>query len=214
MRTVDASVAVGSHPGACVGSAGRRAARALVLATSLTLVTLLGACASGERRVPGGAQPLASLDVAGYLGTWHEVAHYPNWFQRRCVGDTTAEYREAGKDRISVRNRCRTASGFDQVLGEARPRNATLRDGRLMPASLSVTFLPTWIRWLPVGWGRYDVVRLAEHGSFAIVSEPSQEYLWVLARSPRIDDRTWDDIASWLQRNGFDLSRVVRTPAN
>lgn len=189
--------------------------RGAALGLALSAAVLLGSgCASGDRQAAGtagGAPPLPALDVAAYLGIWHEVAHYPNRFQRRCVGDTTAEYRQAAGDRLAVRNRCRTATGYDEVSGEARPRGSTIRDGRLMPASLEVSFLPAWIRWLPVGWGSYDVVRLADDGSVAIVSEPTRRYLWVLSRSPRIDTATWNGIAQWLDRNGFDLSRVVRT---
>jgi apolipoprotein D and lipocalin family protein len=185
------------------------------LCLAISAAVLASGCAAGDRQAAGaagGAPPLPALDVASYLGTWHQVAHYPNRFQRQCVADTTAEYRQAAGDRLEVRNRCRTATGHDQVIGEARPRGSTIRDGRLMPASLEVSFLPPWIRWLPVGWGSYDVVRLADDGSVAIVSEPTRRYLWVLSRSPHIDTATWNGIAQWLDGNGFDLTRVVRSP--
>ncbi len=41
------------------------------------------------------AQPLPTVpavDLPRYLGTWFEIAKFPNWFQRKCVANTRAEY--------------------------------------------------------------------------------------------------------------------------
>ncbi len=60
-----------------------------------------------------------SVDLARYSGKWFEIASFPMFFQRNCIGDTTAEYAAADKGAISVRNRCRTDSGFDEATGKA-----------------------------------------------------------------------------------------------
>ena len=66
-------------------------------------------------------RPIASLDVARYMGTWHEVARYPNMFQRRCAADTSARYTLLPSGRVEVLNRCRSAEGdMIEALGEAR----------------------------------------------------------------------------------------------
>ncbi len=43
-----------------------------------------------------GAQvPVASVpavDLSRYVGKWFEIASFPMFFQRNCIGDTTAEY--------------------------------------------------------------------------------------------------------------------------
>jgi len=41
------------------------------------------------------------------------------FFQRHCVADTTAEYTPLPDGAISVHNRCRTDSGFDDATGKA-----------------------------------------------------------------------------------------------
>ena len=38
-------------------------------------------------------QALAQLDLGSYSGRWFQVALYPNYFQRNCVSDTSANYR-------------------------------------------------------------------------------------------------------------------------
>ncbi len=157
-------------------------------------------------------QPLASLDVPAYMGTWYQVAWFPNRFQKQCVSDTQAIYRQRDDGRIDVLNRCRLADGrFDDADGIARPAGSTLRDKRLSPATLEVSFLPALLRWIPA-WGSYWVVALAEDGRYAVVSEPQRQYLWVLARAPRLSAEDEATIRSLLTRQGFELSRWQAHP--
>ena len=152
-------------------------------------------------------QALPTLDVPPYMGTWYQVAWFPNRFQKQCVSDTSATYRQLSDGSIEVLNRCRKADGsFDDALGRARPVGV-LTGARLAPAQLQVSFLPGWLRWLPVGWGRYWVIQLADDGRYAVVSEPTREYLWVLARRPELTAADETAIRSALARQGFgDLS--------
>jgi len=160
-------------------------------------------------------QPLPTLDVATYMGTWYQVLWIPNRFQKQCVADTAATYRDLGNGTIEVTNRCRTADGkIDVVTGLARPPNAVSRidAGKLVPARLEVSFLPAWLRWTGIGWGAYWVVDLASDGRYAIVSESSREYLWVLARQPALTSDDEKLIRSELQALGFDLSALKAHP--
>jgi apolipoprotein D and lipocalin family protein len=157
--------------------------------------------------VPAALQALPTLDVPPYMGIWYQVAWFPNRFQKQCVSDTSATYRQLPDGRIEVLNRCRKADGsFDEALGQARPVG-TLTGTRLAPAQLQVSFLPGWLRWLPVGWGRYWVIQLADDGHYAVISEPTREYLWVLSRRPELSPADETAIRSALARQGFgDLS--------
>lgn len=154
-------------------------------------------------------QSLPSLEVPPYMGTWYQVALFPNVFQRQCVSDTTAIYRQLPDGTVEVKNRCRTADGrMDEALGQARP-TGTLTGTTLAPARLEVSFLPAWLRWLPVGWGRYWVIQLAEDGRYAVISEPTREYLWILSRQPRLSPADEAAIRSRLAQQGFsDLSKL------
>ena len=98
-----------------------RAAPGLALA-AVAWASMSGALASSAPPSAPALQPLPALEVSPYMGRWYQVAYYPNFFQRQCVADTSATYRDRGDGTIEVLNRCRTASGaFDQVLGQARP---------------------------------------------------------------------------------------------
>ena len=149
---------------------------------------------------------LPSLDVPGYMGTWYQVAWYPNRFQKQCLSDTTATYRRVPEG-VEVVNRCRNAEGrIESITGLARPAGAEIRGDALQPAQLEVSFLPSWLRWLPI-WGSYWVIQLADDGRYAVVSEPKREYLWVLSRTPSLAPADESAIRSRLAQQGFDLAR-------
>jgi apolipoprotein D and lipocalin family protein len=184
--------------------------RAAVGALCLLAATCLWPTAAAQTppAAPVPLQSLPALEVPPYMGTWYQVAWFPNRFQRQCVSDTSATYRQRADGAVEVLNRCRTAEDrFDEALGLARP-TGRLQGSRLEPAQLEVSFLPAWLRWLPVGWGRYWVIQLAEDGRYAVISEPTREYLWVLARQPVLAPADETAIRSRLAQQGFgDLSR-------
>ncbi len=146
------------------------------------------------------------LDFSLYLGKWHEIAKYPNRFQRKCVRDTSAEYSLGDRGEVTVRNRCTAADGtVEEVTGAARrvtPDDST---------RFKVRFAPSWLSWLPLVWGDYWVIGLAPDYRYAVVGEPSREYLWILARDKRLslDDRTAID--TLLKGAGYEPRRLVET---
>lgn len=162
-------------------------------------------------QAPPPLQPLPSLDVAAYMGNWYQVLWFPNRYQKQCVADTSALYRDLGHGAVEVTNRCRTADGStDSVAGVARPPAgvSSVVAGKLQPARLEVSFLPAWLRWTGIGWGAYWVIDLADDGRYAIVSEATREYLWVLSRKPALTSTDGLAIRSKLLALGFDLTKL------
>jgi apolipoprotein D and lipocalin family protein len=175
-------------------------------ARALALSALLAWSVATPAQTAPPLQALPAIDVPGYMGTWYQIALFPNRFQKQCVSDTTATYRQV-EGGIEVTNRCRMADGrFDSVTGFARPSGARLDGDQLVPARLEVSFLPWWLRWLPI-WGGYWVVVRAEDGRYVVVSEPKREYLWVLARQPTLAPADEVAIRSRLGELGVDLAR-------
>ena len=177
-------------------------------ALSLALLVPLAANAqTGPPTAPTGPlQTIDRLDVGRYLGTWYEIAKYPNRFQRQCVADTKALYRLRDDGQLDVINRCRTAGGeMAEAVGRAR------QDGAADSPKLEVRFAPAWLAWLPMVWGNYWVIDLDPGYQLAAVSEPKREYLWVLSRTPTVDSAVYQALLGRLQAQGFDLSKLERT---
>lgn len=116
------------------------------------------------------AEPVRSvpaLDMGRYAGQWHEIAHLPVSFQKKCVGDITATYALRGDGRISVHNACRTADG-ERIAAEgvARPVEGA-------PGQLQVRFVPDWLAWVPLVWADYWVIALDPDYQWALVGDPT-----------------------------------------
>lgn len=151
--------------------------------------------------------PLAVVDAINldrYAGTWHEIARYPNFFERMCARDVTASYARNADGTIAVVNACRNIDGsIVRAEGVARV---------VAPAKLEVRFAPAWLGFLPFVWGDYWVIELASDYSYSVVGAPGRDYLWILARNPSMDDATFAAILARLPALGFDPARLVRSP--
>jgi apolipoprotein D and lipocalin family protein len=155
------------------------------------------------------AQPLPTvpvIDLPRYLGNWFEIAKFPNWFQRKCVAKTRAEYSLRSDGSMQVTNRCTLASGkVDEAIGTARQM------GSASSPKLQVRFAPDWLSMIPAVWGDYWIVALDENYQWVAVSEPQREYLWVLSRTPRMDPRTYGDLLIRLSSLGLDVQKLELT---
>ncbi len=69
---------------------------------SLLLGVMWAACAVGVHAEQPALQTIASLDVPRYMGTWYEIAKYPNSFQKKCVRNTRADYQTQPDGTVQV----------------------------------------------------------------------------------------------------------------
>lgn len=151
-------------------------------------------------------KPIDNLDVSRYLGRWYEIAKFPNRFQQQCVSDTSADYAVRPDGNLSVLNQCRLADGqWERAIGLAK----RVREGS--SAQLQVRFAPAWLSFLPWVWGDYWVVDLDERYELAAVSEPGRQYLWILSRTPVVDNERYSALLSRLVQMGLDVNKLEKS---
>jgi apolipoprotein D and lipocalin family protein len=175
----------------------RVASISLVLLAAFATTGFAGSGPASDLRTVG------AVDLERYQGLWYEIARLPNRFQRNCQG-STAEYgiREDGK--VSVVNTC-----TDPRNGEKRRVQGVARVvDSLTNAKLKVTFLPRWLRFLPFGQGDYWVIDLDADYRYAVVSEPSRKFMWVLSRTPSMDADTYQRILARAAEQGLTVGRL------
>ena len=149
---------------------------------------------------------IASLDVPRYMGTWYEIAKFPNWFQKKCVSNTQAVYSIRPDGNLKVLNSCKTADGeISQAEGTAR------QQGSKDSSKLEVRFAPEWLSFLPMVWGEYWIIDLDAQYQVAAVSDSKREYLWVLSRTPQLDKKTYDELLLRLRSQQFDTRKLETT---
>ncbi|HET6431321.1 MAG TPA: lipocalin family protein [Dyella sp.] len=147
-------------------------------------------------------RPVTTLELERYAGTWHEIAHLPLFFQRKCIDTITATYTPRADGTLAVHNACRTAKGMDASDGVARPTGGA-------SGALQVRFAPRWLAWLPMVWADYWVIELDPDYRWAVVGSPSRKYLWVLSRTPSMDAGQFRAIRNRAAARGYPVERLV-----
>jgi apolipoprotein D and lipocalin family protein len=59
--------------------------------------------------------------------------------------------------------------------------------------------------------GDYWVIDLGENYEYAVVGHPDRKYLWVLSRTPEMDENVYQAILDRLQKQEYDTSKLFRT---
>ncbi len=154
----------------------------------------LGGCLG----MPEGVAPVEDFQQARYLGQWYEIARLDHRFERG-LSDVTATYSARDDGGIDVLNR-----GYHAQDGEwqqAEGRAYFVEDAQT--AYLKVSFFGPF-------YGSYVVFELdREAYQYAFVSGPDRDYLWLLARTPEVDDAL---IARFRERAaalGFDVQALI-----
>jgi apolipoprotein D and lipocalin family protein len=138
-----------------------------------------------------------SVELERYLGKWYEIAHLPARFQEGC-SETTATYTLAKDGKISVLNECRKNGKVKRAKGKAKVVD------KATGAKLKVTFFWPF-------YGDYWIIKLGRDYDYAVVGTPNRKYLWILSRTPRMDDELFSDIAEFARSKGFEVENLIRT---
>jgi apolipoprotein D and lipocalin family protein len=164
------------------------------------LARLGRSCTSTQRLELPELRTVEHVDLARYLGTWYEVASFPQRFQRGCTA-TSATYSLRADGDLDVLNRCRDGT----VTGpERRARGRARVVDRASNAKLEVSFFRPF-------WGAYWIVEIGPEYEYAVVGHPSRDYLWILSRTRAMDPAVYDRILERLRGQGYETERLVRS---
>ncbi len=145
-------------------------------------------------------QTVEKVDLERYAGTWHEVGKYPNWFQRKCVVETTATYTPLENGDIQVVNRCRNASGtMDEIRGVAKVVEGS------GGSKLRVNFGG------PIS-GAYWIIALdKKEYRWAVVGHPSRQFLWLMARDATVSQELYNRMVDIAVQHGYRAERIEKS---
>lgn len=144
-------------------------------------------------------ETVKELDLNKYLGTWYEIARFDHGFEKGLVGVTaTYSLREDGKIKVVNSGFKNTLDGKKSIaVGKAKIPNP--QDN----AKLKVSFF--WFFY-----GDYFVLDLGKNYEWAIIGSSSDNYLWILSRTPQIDDILYNEILDKLKTRGYDISKIIK----
>jgi len=146
---------------------------------------------------------VSQVDLERYAGRWYEISRLPMWFERKCTGNITATYALREDQRMDVVNRCATSEGFISAKGIAEiPSPAH-------PGQLRVRFAPDWLAWFPIVWGDYWIMALDPEYRWVMVGSPNRSYLWILSRTPALDEQTVNALKQQASALGFQVDDMI-----
>ena len=137
------------------------------------------------------------VELKKYLGKWYEIARLPARFQEGCTA-TTATYTLSEDGSISVLNECIKNGKIKRAKGKAKVVD------KKSGAKLKVTFFWPF-------YGDYWIIDLGREYDYAVVGTPNRKYLWILSRTPQMDDVLFSQLIESVKSKGFDVDKLIKT---
>lgn len=163
------------------------------------IIFLTSGCDNNVRTQTLSMKTVEKVDLNRYMGTWYEIARFPHSFEKGLVG-VTATYSIKKYGNVEVIN-----LGFkDSLSGKLKKAKgfAKIPDPNV-PGRLMVYFF-----W-PFG-GEYLILDLDDNYQYALVGSSSLNYLWILCRTPQMDETIYIKLVEKAKSLGFDTSRLVK----
>jgi apolipoprotein D and lipocalin family protein len=160
----------------------------------LVVLVLLSGCLGKPDKVT----PVAHFETAKYLGTWYEIARLDHTFERG-LSNVSANYalREDGGLKVVNRGYNGATKQWKESVGKAYFVEQS------DSAYLKVSFFGPF-------YGSYIVFDLDQANyQYSMVSGPNKSYLWILSRTPTMDDATKKRLVAKAQALGFDTSKLI-----
>lgn len=158
---------------------------------------LIMSCVACAKTQP--LETVKSVDLNKYMGKWYEIALFPQRFEKGC-NCSTAEY-SIEKDYVKVVNSCNKGS-VDGKLTRVSGKAFAVKGSN--NSKLKVQFF----------WpfkGDYWIIELADDYSYAVVGAPNRKYLWILSRTPVMDDATYNMLLEKIKGKGFNITKIIKT---
>ncbi|MFI3292129.1 MAG: lipocalin family protein [Rikenellaceae bacterium] len=138
--------------------------------------------------------PVSEFDLERYMGKWYEIARLDNRYERN-LSEVTAEYTLDNDLNITILNRGFNTHELEWKeaygKGETTPINGQLK------VSFFLFFATD-----------YNVMALGDNYEWALVGSKSHKYLWILSRTPSLDEDTLSHIMGLAHERGYDVEAL------
>lgn len=136
---------------------------------------------------------VTDFDLSRFLGSWYEIARFDHRFERG-MEHTKANYVLRDDGKVVVLNTGIKNGEHKEAKGVAKLTDT--------PALLRVSF------WRPF-YSDYRIMLLDNNYQYALIGSGSDDYLWILSRTPHISDKTKKEILDEAQKHGYNTSKLI-----
>lgn len=135
------------------------------------------------------------FDLKRYLGKWYEIARIENEFSPK-MDKVVAQYNLNDNGSIQVINSGYVDGNFIQIVGHAiTTENKSI---------LKVSFFPGI-------YSDYRILALGENYEYALVGGDKDIYLWILSRTPDLDEDIIKDLIQVAKEKGYRVDKIRMT---
>ena len=169
----------------------------LSLLTIIIVVMVIPCMASPKKRM--NLPVVKDVIIERYMGVWYEIARFPHRFEKDLVG-VTATYTLQDNGKISVLNQ-----GYKHTLdGKHSKANGRARmPVPEQPGYLQVSFFLCF-------WADYLILELDKDYQYVLVGSSTPDYLWILCRTPHMEDQTYTMLVDKAKSLGYDVGRLEK----
>ena len=134
-----------------------------------------------------------TVDLNRYLGYWYEIARFDHPFERG-LDYAMAHYTLRDDGKIDVLNTGIKDGRAEDAKGIAKTTDVV--------GLLRVSFFGPF-------YGDYCIMMLDENYQYALVGGNNSKFLWILSRTPQLDDATRTLILAEADRRGYDTGKLI-----
>jgi apolipoprotein D and lipocalin family protein len=142
-----------------------------------------------------------AVDLKRFMGDWHVIASIPTFIETDAY-HAVQSYRIAGDGTIETIFRF-NKGGLDGPEKVYTPRGFV--DDRQSNAVWGMQFI-----W-PLK-AEYRIIYLAPDYSQTVIGRTNRDYVWIMARQPSIPDADYSRILTFIEGQGYDLSKIRKVP--
>jgi apolipoprotein D and lipocalin family protein len=157
----------------------------------------LTACNAGETEL----DTVEKVDLERFMGPWYVIANIPTFLEKGA--HNAVETYTLNDDGTIATNFTFLKDGFDGKQKEYNPKAFVLDTES--NARWGMRFV-----W-PIK-ADYRIVWLDEDYSMTVIGRQDRDYVWIMARTPTISDTDYDEILSYVESIGYDMTKIERVP--
>ena len=143
------------------------------------------------------------MDLKRFMGDWYVIS---------CIGTSFESKAFDSLEHYELKDNGSIAVSFSMRSGSA---TAPLKTNRLKAGALSAQHPSNAVWWVQLLWpfkAEYLIAHVDEDYQTTIIARSKLDYVWLMARTPTIDDSLKKDLHAKIQALGYDASKLRDVP--
>lgn len=140
--------------------------------------------------------PVPYVDLTKFMGRWYEIARFDHTFERG-MDNVTTFYSVRKDGKVSVQN-----SGWKNGGFRLKKAVAKIPDPIGNPGLLRVSFFLNF-------FSDYRILMIDDSYSYALIGGSNDKYLWIMSRTPYLDESDMTEILFEARLRGYDVNKLV-----